>query len=424
MADIAGILPLMPDNPAIIVALTLMVTGIGIKTAIFPLHGWLPDAYTYAPSVSSSLIAPVATKVGTYVLVRILFFEYGVEFFTTKLPVARIVILFASAGIIFGSIMAIAQKELKRMLAYHIISQVGYMVVGAGIGTEMAVNGAAAHAFCHILYKGLLFMGAGVVLETTGRSKLTELGGLYKAMPVTVWLYMIGAFSISGFPLFNGFISKSMVVAAAEHAHRDGIVLLLLLASVGTFLHTGLKLPYFTWYSPSAEKTSPAKPPGNMIAGMTAAAFLCILLGVAPGLLYVHLPFDNTYQPFTAYHLVETTQILLATFVGFWLLRDKLAGEVLLSLDTDWFYRRSARIARKLFVDTVDNAFGWVDRFTEIFASTLAVFGRNPVAFAEKNGEDEYDPDRLRPSTKMLISGILFSFLILTLSAFFAIGAF
>jgi multicomponent Na+:H+ antiporter subunit D len=132
IVDLAGILPSIPDNPTIIVALTLMVTEIGIKTAIFPLHGWLPDAYTYAPSVSSSLIAPIATKVGAYVLVRILFFLYGLEYFAIKLPVAQIVVVFASAGIIFGSVMAIAQKELKRMLAYSSIAQIGY--IGLGIG--------------------------------------------------------------------------------------------------------------------------------------------------------------------------------------------------------------------------------------------------------------------------------------------------
>jgi multicomponent Na+:H+ antiporter subunit D len=159
---------------------------------------------------------------------------------------------------VYGVVYAVLENDARRLLAYHIISQVGYMVCGVGIGTALATNGATAHAFAHILYKALLFMGAGAVLQTTGLRKLSEMGGLYKTMPVTLCLYMIGAFAISAVPLFSGFVTKSMVVSAAGDAHRPVIFLMLTLASAGTFLHTGLKLPYYMF---SADLAGQAQEP-------------------------------------------------------------------------------------------------------------------------------------------------------------------
>lgn len=389
----------------------LILAGVGLNAAIPPLHAWLCDAYPKATITGAVFLSAFTTKTAVYVLLNV-FAGW------------QILIVLGVTMALYGVVYAVLANDIREILAYHIVSQVGYMVAGAGIGTEMAINGAAAHAFCHILYKGLLFMGTGVVIQSTGNSKLTRLGDLYPAMPATVWLYMIGAFSISGFPLFNGFISKSMVVAAAEHAHLDNVVLWLHLASVGTFLHTGLKLPYFTWYAPAKQKIRSRKPPANMIVGMAVAAFFCVLLGVVPDLLYAHLPFVNTYRPYTAYHLTETTQILLATFAGFWLLRDKLAGEELLSLDSDWFYRRPAGIARKLFVDAVDNVFESVNRFFAMLAAFSAGFVRNPWAFIRNEKNEGYRPDRCRLSTTPLIWGIIFSFLIFTFGAFFASSVF
>jgi len=184
----------------------------------------------------------------------------------------------------------------------------------------MAINGAAAHAFSHILYKALLFMGAGAVLHTTGKSKLTELGGLAKKQPIILWLYMIGAFSISGFPLLNGFVSKSMVVSAAGAAQHDVVMLLMLLAAIGTFLSVGLKLPYGVWYGEDSG-ASALPPPRNMLLGMAAAAFFCILHGVAPGLLYEMLPYPVHYVPYTVAHLVEVSQGAIFTFAAFWIFR-------------------------------------------------------------------------------------------------------
>jgi multicomponent Na+:H+ antiporter subunit D len=178
---------------------------------------------------------------------------------------------------------------------------------------------------------------------------------------------MIGAFSISGFPLFNGFISKSIIVSAAGVSHYDTAMLLLMLASIGTFLHTGLKLPYFTWFGTPRDDIKPSKTPINMIIAMAVAAFLCTLFGVAPSLLYMHLPYPVDYNPYTVYHLVETTQILIFTFIAFWVLRHKLAGEETIALDTDWFYRKYAGTYRRIFVDGVNSIFEGV----EVFLSEL-----------------------------------------------------
>ena len=183
---------------------------------------------------------------------------------------------------LYGVVYAVLANDIRGILAYHIISQVGYMVCGVGIGTELAINGAAAHAFCHVLYKGLLFMGCGVVIKTTGIAELHRLGGFWRRQKLAMALFMIGAFSISGFPLFNGFVSKSAIVASAMESHRYAAGLLLLLASVGTFLHTGLKIPYFVWFGKDRGiKPDPA--PNNMLWAMGIGAFFCTLLACSPG---------------------------------------------------------------------------------------------------------------------------------------------
>jgi multicomponent Na+:H+ antiporter subunit D len=250
---------------------------------------------------------------------------------------------------VYGVVFAVLENDIRRLLAYHIISQVGYMVAGVGMGVmgtaagEMAINGATAHAFCHILYKALLFMGAGAVLEVTGKSKLTELGGLYRYMPITFHLYMIGAYSISGFPLFNGFVSKTMVVQASAMSNLPIIWLMLGGASIGTFLHTGLKLPWGTWFAKDKPVSEAKEPPINMLVAMGLTSFLCILLGVYPKLLYHLLPYPVHYEPYTPVHVVSVVQLLGFTFVGFWLLRARLYGEPTITLDTDWFYRMAGK---------------------------------------------------------------------------------
>ena len=307
-------------------AFTLILVAFLINAAVPPLGAWLPDAYPEASATGAVFLTAFTTKSAVYALIR--------GFAGTE-----ILVWWGAAMAVYGVVYAVLENDARRLLAYHIISQVGYMVCGVGLGTELAVNGATAHAFAHILYKALLFMGAGAVLQMTGLRKLSEMGGLYKTMPRTLGLYMVGAFAISAVPLFSGFVSKSMVIAAAGESHRGAIFLLLTLASSGTFLHTGLKLPYYMFFGRDRGLRA-EEPPRNMLVAMGLAAAACILIGTAPVLLYSRLPYPVDFAPYTARHVVATLGLLGFTALGFFALLKQLDPETTISLDTDWFYRR------------------------------------------------------------------------------------
>ena len=383
----------------------LILVGVVINAAVPPLHAWLSDAYPRATVTGAVFLSAFTTKTAVYVLLRLF-------------PGWEILLIFGTIMTVYGVIFAILSNDIRGILAYHIISQVGYMVAGVGIGTYMSMDGSAAHAFSHILYKALLFMGAGMVLHTTGNSKLTRLGGLYRSMPRTFLLYMVAAFSISGFPLFNGFISKSMVVAGALEAHHGLAYLFLNLAAVGTFLSVGIKLPYFTWFTePKDKNLKVEKPPKNMHLGMALVAFFCILHGVFPSLLYRWLPtyIEHQWNPFTTHHLVEAVQLLILTFAAFWLFRKKLQPHATISLDTDWFYRKPAPLFRKIFVDAVSNGFDWVEKMAFKMVEKLVDFAKNPYILMEKSPDKTYTPDRYRPAIRVLIATVLGIFIFLTL---------
>ena len=326
-----------------------------INAAVPPLHAWLADAYPEATVTGAVFLTAFTTKSAIYVLIR-------------GFPGVDILIWLGAIMAVYGVVFAVLENDIRRLLAYHIISQVGYMVAGVGMGVfgteagEMALNGAAAHAFCHILYKALLFMGMGAIIEVTGRSKLTELGGIYKYMPITFWLYMVGAFSISGFPLFNGFVSKTMIVQASAMWHYSIIWLMLEGASIGTFLHTGLKLPWGAWFARDKPVCEAREPPRNMIAAMGVTAFLCTLLGVYPKILYDILPYPVHYVPYAPGHVVAMCQLLLFTFVAFWLLRAMLHGTPTITLDTDWFYRIPGKKAIRFCEGPLMTFASYIDR--------------------------------------------------------------
>jgi multicomponent Na+:H+ antiporter subunit D len=314
-------------------ASTLILVAFLLNAAVPPLGAWLPDAYPEATATGAIFLTAFTTKSAVYALIR-------------GFAGSEILVWLGAAMAVYGVVYAVLENDARRLLAYHIISQVGYMVCGVGLGTELALNGATAHAFAHILYKAVLFMGAGAVLEVTGRRKLSEMGGLYKTMPLTLGLYMIGAFAISAVPFFSGFVSKSMVVSAAGESHRAAIFLLLTLASSGTFLHTGLKLPYYMFFGKDHGLRG-HEPPVNMLVAMGLGGAACVLIGIFPALLYAHLPYPVAFAPYTARHVVATLGLLGFTALGFFLLLEHLEPERKVSLDTDWFYRRglSASVA-------------------------------------------------------------------------------
>ena len=307
----------------------LILAGFLLNAAVPPLNAWLTDAYPEATVTGAVFMSAFTTKTAVYVLAR-------------AFPGTELLVWLGTIMALYGVVYAVLENDCRRLLAYHIVSQVGYMVAGIGIGTEMAVNGATSHAFAHILYKSLLFMGAGAVIYVTGRRKLTELGGLYRTMPLTVALYMVGAFAISAFPFFSGFVTKSMVIAAAGQDHRAVVMLALTMASSGTFLHTGLKLPYYMFFGKD-QKLTAREPPRNMLAAMAIAAALCIAIGVFPAPLYALLPYPVDFEPYTGVHVTESLGLLMFTALGFVIFLKALDPENTISIDTDWFYRKGAR---------------------------------------------------------------------------------
>lgn len=311
-------------------AFYLIFLGFILNAAAPPLNAWLTDAYPEATVTGAVFMSAFTTKTAVYVLAR--------AFPGTELLVGMGVFM-----AVFGMVYAVMENDCRRVLAYSIISQVGYLVTGIGIGTEMALNGTAAHAFTDILFKGLLFMAAGAVIYSTGKRKLTELGGLYKTMPVTFVMYMIGAFAVSAFPLFSGFVSKSMIIAAAQHDRMALATLLLTLVSAGTFLYTGLRLPYYMFFAKDSDIQA-KEPPFNMLVAMGIAAFFCIAIGIFPGALYSLLPHPVHFEPYTLDHITGSLSMLLAVAAGFFMLRKLFVPDPSISIDTDWFYRMGARI--------------------------------------------------------------------------------
>ena len=325
----------------------LILAGFALNAAVLPLHAWLPDAYPEATVEGAVFLCAFTTKTAVYVLAR------GFAGF-------EILAVMGTAMTVFGVCYAVIENDIRRVLAYHIISQVGYMVAGVGIGTNLAINGATAHAFAHILYKALLFMGAGSVLYITGTTKMNRLGGLYKYMPLTMIFYVVGAVSISGFPLFSGFVSKSMVVAGAHEQGRLWLVSLMNLAGIGTFLSVGLKVTYFTFFGKEAPIEA-KEPPKNMLWAMGLTALLCFIIGVFPRVLYVLLPFPVEYHPYNLPHLSEALQILSFTGLVFFLMVKKLAPEAKLNLDVDYFYRKGTLLFMKFdekIIAPVDSFWG------------------------------------------------------------------
>ncbi|MGY6502619.1 MAG: Na(+)/H(+) antiporter subunit D [Acidimicrobiales bacterium] len=304
---------------------TLILLAFLLSAAMPPLHAWLPDAYPAASVAGTVFLSAFTTKAAVYALLRGF---AGLE----------ILVYLGVAMAIYGVVYAVLENDLRRLLSYHIVSQVGFMVAAVGIGTAAAVNGATAHAFAHILYKGLLLMGVGALITATGRSKLTELGGVWRQTPWILGLYMVAAFSISGVPLFSGFVSKELVIDAAYGDGRDMVVYLLKFASVGTFLSTALKLPWFAWFGPDRGLTVRSIP-SVMYVAMAITAAANVVIGLAPGLLYDVMPNPVDYEPFSLAKLSETLQLLGFTGLAFWILVDRLKGDATITLDTDWLYR-------------------------------------------------------------------------------------
>ena len=321
----------------------LVLLAFGIKAAFPLLHNWLQDAYPQATATGTVFLSAFTTKLAIYALAR-------------GFAGTHELIWIGCAMTLFPIVFAVIENDLRRVLAYSLNNQLGFMVVGIGIGSELAINGAAAHAFCHIIYKALLFMSMGAVLHRVGTTKATELGGLHKSMPWTTGFCLIGAGSISGFPLLSGFVSKSMIISAAGEAHMFWVWIVLLIASAGVMEHSGIKIPFFAFFAHDSGKRV-KEAPLNMLIAMGIAAALCIGAGVFYWWLYALLPSQpmamhldshghehlEPYRPYTAPHVVMQLQLLMFAVLAFvFLMQTKLypAEKRSTNLDTDWVYRK------------------------------------------------------------------------------------
>jgi multicomponent Na+:H+ antiporter subunit D len=302
----------------------------GIKCAFPLLHNWLQDSYPAATVTGTVILSAFTTKLAVYALAR--------GFAGTE-----ILVYIGAAMTLFPIFYAVIENDLRRVLAYSLNNQLGFMVVGVGIGTELALNGTAAHAFAHILYKALLFMSVGAVLFRTGTAKGSELGGLYKTMPLTMIFCVVGAASISAFPLFSGFVTKSLILSASVKEHYNIIWAILLFASAGVFHHSGIKIPYFTFFAHDSG-LRPKEAPTHMLLAMGITAFLCIAIGVYPAPLYALLPYEVQYESYTTTHVITQLQLLFFSALAFTvLMRTGIYPPELKSvnLDSDWTYRKA-----------------------------------------------------------------------------------
>jgi len=304
----------------------LILIGFLVNLAAPPFNAWLPDAYPEASPWGTVFLSAFTTKTAVYTLM-------------VAFPGEPILVVIGLVMVFYGIIYALLENDMRRILAYSIVNQVGFMVTGIGIGTELALNGAAAHAFTHIIYKGLLLMSAGAVLYQTGKRRCSDLGGLFQSMPITTICAIIGALAISSFPLTSGFVSKNMISAAAGELHMTLVYFLLAAASAGVFLHAGIKFPWFVFFQKDSG-LRPPDPPLNMRLAMIAFAILCIAIGVVPGPLYAMLPYPVAFVPYTGDHVLFYLQLLLFAGLAFFVMLPWMQRTLTITLDTDWLYRR------------------------------------------------------------------------------------
>jgi multicomponent Na+:H+ antiporter subunit D len=308
----------------------LILAGFLVNAGAPPLSAWLPDAYPEASWSGMVFLSAFTTKTAVYVLLR-------------GFPGTELLVWVGLFMVFYGIVYALLENDMRRILAYSIVNQVGFMVTGIGIGTEMALNGAAAHAFTHIIYKALLLMSAGSVLYATQKRKCTDLGGLFRTMPLTAVCGTIGALAISSFPLTSGFVSKSMISQAAGDEHLLWVWLALAAATAGVFLHAGIKFPWFVFFQKDSG-LRPDEPPLNMRLAMLLFAALCVGLGIFYQPLYALLPFSTGFVPYTGSHVVVQLELLLFSGLAFFVMLPMLRRTLTITLDADWFYRRLAPV--------------------------------------------------------------------------------
>ncbi|MEK6202030.1 MAG: Na(+)/H(+) antiporter subunit D [Desulfobulbaceae bacterium] len=374
-----------PDQPTL--GTWLILAGFLVNAAAIPFSSWLPDAYPEATVMGGVILSAYTSKTAVYVLIR-------------GFAGWDILILLGCAMTLYGIIYALLENDMRRILAFSIINQVGFMVCAVGIGTPLALNGAVAHAFCHIIYKALLWMSAGSVLYRTGKSKCTDLGGLYNSMPWTLVFGCIGAMAISAVPLTSGFTSKTIIITEAANIHMFWAWLVLEIASAGVFLHAGIKFPYFVFFAKD-KGLRPAEAPKSMLAAMAFLSLLCIYLGMFPERLYNILPDAELVKqamPYTFFdiyvhhfsHVVTQIQLLAFSGLVFFLFLPMLKRTNTIALDFDWFYRKGFAV---LYI-MLDNGLNGINTWTN---KTIALGLTEKLSLYFKDGPARLCMIALRP---------------------------
>ncbi|KTG09940.1 cation:proton antiporter [Haloprofundus marisrubri] len=387
-------------TPAI---LALAAIGIGVNVGFVGLHAWLPDTYPRPHVAASVFLCVYTTKTGVYAMYR-------------AFPEGHLWIAYMGAAMaVFGATMAVLQKDMRRLLSYHIQSQVGYMIAGVGIGTTVATAGAFGHVFNHILYKSLLFMTVGVIIYRTGEESLKYVGGLWRKMPVTFVAFVVAALSIGGFPGFNGFVSKGMVLAEAHYEHLYVIWYLLLAGGVGTFL-SFIKLGWYAFYEGSYD--GPVRDANRLqMVGMVTVAILCVFYGLVPNALFAILPGNEGGFDYTTYtwgHIQEGVILFILGVVAFVVLKrllDRL-GRV---PDIDALYNPLAFYGTRGLVRGVTETYAAVDRAAVATASGVTWTVGNPdEALRRATGRTDTDEEGEPTWPVSLRAGIGTSVLLLT----------
>ncbi len=394
---------------------TLILLGFLINGAVPPFHAWLSDAYPEATVTGSVFLSAFTTKSAVYVLLR-------------AFPGSELLIWLGAAMALYGIVYAMIENDIRRLLSYHIISQVGYMLCGVGMGTYLAMNGSAAHAFSNIFCKSLLFMATGAVLYATGKTKMTDLQGrnLYRSMPLCLFFYVVGAFSISAVPLFNCFVSKHMIMHAIGETHRPLLHMLLHVVSIGTFLSISLKLPLGTWFGSApapdtGETMHVSATPVNMFVAMGLTGFICVLTGVFPRTLYALLPFPEDFEPYRFYTVATMLQLIIGSALGYSLIRRLAMPNAKINLDIDWLYRKGA----VQFMRGCHYLAGRRNTMQETAGRVVAAAQwvcKNPMAalfsLPGRDAMERYDPDAGRQAIGLGVLYFLFIFSLLLIIFF------
>ncbi|MEG0728833.1 MAG: Na(+)/H(+) antiporter subunit D [Anaerovoracaceae bacterium] len=353
-------------------AFWLILIGVFVNGAVPPVHFWVADAYPEATISGTVFMGSFTTKVAIYAMIRL--FAGSGEW----------VIWLGGFMAVFGAAMAIIENDIRRLLSYHIVSQLGMMVAAIGIGSELGIDGAVAHAVNNVIYKGVLLMGAGTLVFATGKRKITELGDindLYKKMPVTAITFLIGSLAIAGLPFLNGFASKGLITAAIHEGHYVVPGMLLTLAGVGTLLSITLKINYFVFFKNGGEESLDIqiqKVPWNMNLAMIILAILCVLIGIFPGILYDILPFGTDINPFTLEHIMEYVGIFAGGIISFTMFSRIMKPHDTISLDVDWVFRKPGITFLMSTANFVELIFRQTSKAVHQGADTFKVGLNNP----------------------------------------------